>query len=151
MSYLLHPPTGPGFIYFIRNPSIPNEYKIGYSIDPIDRAKQLSSTGVSNELSVHRVVQVQNMLVIEKTIHEYYNANRIHPSKEWFYIVSPHQALQLNIDFIESVEWEQLTEWLDIHIDAILEGFRDIDIDHKEISVRYLTQMHNESSKHKYF
>ncbi|MGI2103469.1 GIY-YIG nuclease family protein [Shewanella oncorhynchi] len=147
MSFLAHPPTGPGFIYFIRNPSIPNEYKIGYSIDPIGRAKQLSSTGVSTELFVHRALQVQNMLVIEQTIHAYYNANRIHPGKEWFYIVSPLQALKLKIGHVESVEWGQLTEWLDIHIDAILEGFRYADIDHTEVSVAYLTEMYNESKK----
>ncbi|MCZ4337665.1 GIY-YIG nuclease family protein [Shewanella colwelliana] len=150
MSLLSHPPSGPGFIYFIRNPSIPNEYKIGYSIDPIARAKQLSSTGLSADLFVHRVLQVQNMIVAERTIHSFYDASRITPDKEWFYIVSPNQAYQLNINCIEMVEWDQLTEWLNIHIDQVIEGFQYAEIDFTEISVQYLEQMHAQSSANRF-
>lgn len=86
----------------------------------------------------------------ERTIHGFYDASRITPDKEWFYIVSPYQAYQLNINCIEMVEWDQLTEWLNIHIDEVIEGFQYAEIDFTEISVQYLEQMHAQSSANRF-
>lgn len=138
-------PTGPGFIYFIRNPSLPNEFKIGLSKDPISRTKQLSSAGCSSELILHRVFQVQNMLSIEQDIHRNFNAHRIDPNKEWFWIITPYQQLQMNIFAIEQQEWSHFTDLLDVHIDSIEDAFYACNIEFKEVETQYLENMQSQS------
>ncbi len=145
MSFPSTSPTGPGFIYFIRNPSLPNEFKIGLSSDPVSRVKQLSSAGCSSDLMLHRVFQVQNMLSIEQSLHEFFASHRKLPGKEWFWIVTPAQQIAMNIFAIEQEEWGQFGDWLDEHISSVVDAFNAYNIEFKQVPIEYLENMNSQS------
>ncbi|WP_144203730.1 GIY-YIG nuclease family protein [Shewanella sp. KCT] len=82
----LHDKRRPGFIYFIRSEGMgrENEFKIGLSVDPIQRFNELFNTSTPYPMYVHRAVQVQDMAEMEHTFYTLYRSHRIHPAREWF-------------------------------------------------------------------
>lgn len=72
-----------GFVYIISNPSIHGQIKIGYSLkDPIERAKELATTGVPTAYIVDYEALVDNPYEVEQVVHSAISDFNI--GKEWF-------------------------------------------------------------------
>lgn len=75
-----------GFIYILKNESMPGVYKIGMTTtSPEQRAKEISSTtGVPTPFSVVAAFHSKNPAKDEKLAHEAFSAERISQSREFF-------------------------------------------------------------------
>lgn len=74
-----------GFIYILKNESMPGVYKIGMTTtSPEQRAKEISSTtGVPTPFSVVAAFHSKNPAKDEKLAHEAFSAERISQSREF--------------------------------------------------------------------
>ncbi|HAS8241622.1 TPA: GIY-YIG nuclease family protein [Vibrio vulnificus] len=88
-------PKGPGYIYIFVNDTNPNEVKIGLSINPVARQKQLHSTGTAKPMYIHSVWEVLNMKEAETIAHEVMKGHRVNPKREFFHLVPEEAALDL--------------------------------------------------------
>ena len=142
-----HDKRGPGFIYFIQSEGTgrENEFKIGLSVDPIQRSNELFNTSTPYPMYVHRAVQVQDMAEMECTFHSFFCAHRINPAREWFYVVTNSQLYDLGYYSYSDITYEMYTDFLNIHIDSLIDGCRDINLYCQEIDVGYLNEKHHDS------
>lgn len=75
-----------GFIYILKNESMPGVYKIGMTTSsPEQRAKEISSTtGVPTPFSVVAAFHSKNPAKDEKMAHEAWRKERVSPNREFF-------------------------------------------------------------------
>lgn len=78
----------PGFVYLVHQEGS-NLYKIGLTVDPDRRLKQLN-TGNPHWLRFEHLVEVSNMFEAEEELHSYFNSQRLTKYKEWFEF-APHE------------------------------------------------------------
>jgi len=73
-------------VYVLSNPSIPNQYKIGYTKGVVEnRAKQLSrSTSIPTGFKIEYVFNCHNAWDLEKEVHQYLKGFRVTTNKEFF-------------------------------------------------------------------
>lgn len=88
-------PKGPGYIYILVNSTNPNEIKIGLSVDPVRRVKQLHSSGTAMPMYFKYVWYVLNMQLAEAVAHEVMRGHRVNPRREFFHLVPEEAALEL--------------------------------------------------------
>lgn len=88
-------PKGPGYIYILVNSTNPNEIKIGLSVNPVRRVKQLHSSGTAEPMYFQYVWQVPNMKLAEDAAHEVMKGHRVNPRREFFHLVPAEAALDL--------------------------------------------------------
>lgn len=131
---------GPGFIYFMREPANYNQIKIGLSIDPIRRVKDLNSTGRAEPLELYRCFQVHDMKMVEDIIHEYLAANR-YAGKEFFNVITLEQEPILGNP--QLIGEDQLDDYLQFLIDHLSEGLEGINIEFREVDNLYLYEKHH--------
>jgi len=136
---------GPGFIYFIRcnGHGRENEFKIGLSINPIERANQLYNTSTPYEMYVYRAVQVQNMLEFERTVHHLFNGHRINPDREWFNILTNQQLHFLGYWSVSDVSYDSFNDYIDVHISQLIDDCNAIGLYCREIDVDYMREKHS--------
>lgn len=83
-----------GYIYIIKNASIPEYVKVGMtSREPIDRAKEMDTTGAPLPYEVHCKWKVEDILSYEKAAHKALSKYRARDNREWFKL-SPEEAQQ---------------------------------------------------------
>lgn len=101
-----------GYIYIMQNPYYKDEqYKVGYAIDPYDRAKQLSrSTGILGKFHVLKIFPVNNMRKYEDKIHYFLNEYRFSKDREFFEItyIKLLNAITDIIAIIERIDREDV-------------------------------------------
>ncbi|WP_110457423.1 GIY-YIG nuclease family protein [Shewanella algidipiscicola] len=139
-------PHGPGFVYVMREPENLNQIKIGLSIDPIRRARELDTTGRAQELDVYFAIQVEDMKRVETIIHNYFDYLR-YPGTEFFMVVHPQQEIDLGNP--KCLDDDTMDIYLDTRIDEICDGLSSIGIKWREVSVGYLRQKHYESERYR--
>ena len=88
-------PSGPGYIYILVNETNPNEIKIGLSVNPARRVKQLHSSGTAMPMYFKYLWHVPNMKLAEEAAHEIMRGHRVNPRREFFYLVPDEAALDL--------------------------------------------------------
>ena len=88
-------PKEPGYIYILVNSTNPNEIKIGLSVDPVARVKQLHSSGTAMPMYFQYVWYVPNMKLAEEAAHEVMRGHRVNPRREFFHLVPDSAALDL--------------------------------------------------------
>ena len=94
---------GEGYIYIMENSYYNRNdmYKVGYSINPYNRAKELSSaTGVVGKFHVIKMIPVLNMKKSEDIIHYILKSTEVIKNKEFFEI-SYDKLLDIVIKSIE--------------------------------------------------
>lgn len=64
-----------------------NDIKVGLSINPTNRQKQLYRTNTPLPYNLHTVWAVENHFMAEKIAHDVLIAHRINMKREWFEIV----------------------------------------------------------------
>jgi hypothetical protein len=112
-----------GWIYFISNPQIPGQLKIGMSrrSDVMVRIDELSSSaGLAFTMNVLGVIPVDHVFEVETSFHNYFREKIINEKKEWFGItVAEAQAAIIEKGFelvlkddIVHVDYERCKERL---------------------------------------
>ena len=83
-----------GYVYILTHPCfLPNIVKIGKTQGAVeDRAKQLFTTALPKEFNIYATLRTSKFSETEELIHDYFNAKRISPKREFFEI-SPAEAL----------------------------------------------------------
>lgn len=77
----------PGWIYCIRNPSIPNQLKIGLTTQAVEsRMKQLDTTGVATPFELVQKWLTGDVRRDEAAIHKMLSKYRTRSNREWFSI-----------------------------------------------------------------
>jgi hypothetical protein len=77
--------TDPGFIYIMSSRSWQKGvYKVGLSIDPERRARELFTTGLPHPVELVKIARVESMLRAEQDIHNLLKSQGRHESKEFF-------------------------------------------------------------------
>ncbi|QYJ81722.1 GIY-YIG nuclease family protein [Shewanella aegiceratis] len=126
----------------MREPENLNQIKIGLSIDPIRRARDLDTTGRAQELDVYFAMQVDDMKKVETIIHNYFDHLR-YSGTEFFMVVHPLQEVDLgNPKYLDELTMDI---YLDTRIEEICDGLSSIGIKWHEVSISYLRQKHFES------
>lgn len=84
--------VGEGFVYAVRsaNSANCNEIKVGLTIDPESRRRELSGTASAFPFLFERVWAVTNMALAEHIAHTMLQEHRINEDREHFYIVPLH-------------------------------------------------------------
>lgn len=99
----------PGYLYIFRDVGEhSNEIKVGYSIHPEKRVRQLHTSGTVWRMQVYTLWFVSNMRLAENAAHVVLEAHRINPRREFFEIApSPGFNLQERHDDIntDSILW----------------------------------------------
>jgi len=100
-------PPGHGYIYVLKNPSMPGLVKIGFTDRSVKvRAEELSSaSGVPTPFTIHGQVASPNVKNVERKIHSILRAKRLSGSREFFRI-DPDEALN-----VIQTEVEKRAKW----------------------------------------
>jgi hypothetical protein len=81
------------FIYIITNEAMPGLVKIGMTDDTLEsRLRSLYSSGVPLPFQVYHASRVNNMVLVEKRLHDAFEDFRINKNREFFKI-SPERVL----------------------------------------------------------
>ena len=85
-----------GFVYVLRNPTMPGIYKIGHTNNsPLQRAADLSSkTSVALPYEVVLYCELHNPREFEFILHDYFSEKRINNKREFFKL-SPFDLINL--------------------------------------------------------
>ena len=98
-----------GYVYIMYNPDFKSEsYKIGKSLDPPQRQKQLhTSTATPFEIVV--LLKSNNYAYIEREIHERYDEYRVDPNtKREFFYLSAEQICEIMADYVDILVYPSL-------------------------------------------
>lgn len=98
-----------GWLYVISSPSLPGLCKIGCTrrLNPTVRVKELSSSSLPYPFKTHCFVFNDDCFELETQMHHYFNAQRVAPDREFFYI-TPQQAIDvLKNKFNQEVHFEE--------------------------------------------
>lgn len=97
----------PGYIYFMRSGST-DKYKIGLSVDPDRRLKELNSEQACEPIEKLWDIRVSNMFVAESWLHQSFSNNRYHG--EWFHFAdSDIEAVKTAYGQAQQ-QWQYATE-----------------------------------------
>jgi len=124
-------PKGPGYIYILVNSTNPNEIKIGLSVDPVRRVKQLHTSGTAKPMYFQYVWEVPNMKVAEDAAHEIMKGHRVNRRREFFHLVPEDAALDLETPHLHFGGHELAEEYLHTVRELIEDGWEYLNIDYK--------------------
>ncbi len=101
-----------GWLYVISSPSLPGLCKIGCTrrLNPTIRVKELSSSSLPYPFRTHCFVFNDDCFALETQMHHYFDAQRVAPDREFFYI-TPQQAIDvLKNKFNQDVHFVDMEE-----------------------------------------
>ena len=75
-----------GYVYILRDPMNNNLIKVGFSINPFNRVRQLYNTSTSLPFSIYQIWWVRDMRLAEKAAHECLRGHRVNDRREFFEI-----------------------------------------------------------------
>mgnify|MGYP000488240578 CR=1 FL=1 len=126
-------PRGPGCIYILVNSTNPNEFKIGLSVDPVRRVKQLHSSGTAKPMYFQYVWHVPNMKIAEDAAHQVMSGHRVNPKREFFHLVSEEAALDLETPHQHFGGHELADGYLHTVRELIEDGWDYLGIEHTRV------------------
>lgn len=108
----------PGFVYVLRNldPTWYNRIKVGLSVDPIARTKQLYSTGVPFPFVPYYAWAVTDMAYAESIAHDVLKDHRLKNTREHFDVIPKHRRMAVLGTLAEPTEDDVL-----VCLDSLLE------------------------------
>ena len=85
-----------GWLYVISSPSLPGMVKVGCTkrLNPTIRVRELSSSSLPYSFKTHCFVFSDNCFALETQMHHYFDAKRVAPDREFFYI-TPQKAIDV--------------------------------------------------------
>lgn len=117
-----------GWVYALSNESFPDLLKIGMTtISPVERAKQLGSSGVPTPFKVEWSVQVKDAPKVEKQIHDHFSKRRVNASREFFKITLDEltEYVSEEVDFYLSSGIDVFFQYHTIHLDEVKKEKRE--------------------------
>lgn len=128
-------PSGPGYIYILVNETNPNEFKIGLSVDPVRRVKQLHTSGTALPMYFKYVWKVINMKEAEHAAHAVMSGHRVNSRREFFHLVPADQALYLETPHPHLGGHDLADVYLEAVRELIEDGWDYLDIKYTLVSV----------------
>lgn len=109
-----------GFVYVLRSydPAWYNRIKVGLSVDPVERGRQLFSTGVPFPFFVYEAWAVTDMAFAERIAHSVLADHRVNNSREHFDVIPFHRRMAILDRFDEPTE-DEVISCLDSLIELI--------------------------------
>lgn len=101
-----------GWLYVISSPSLPGMVKVGCTkrLNPTIRVRELSSSSLPYSFRTHCFVFNDNCFALETQMHHYFEAKRVAPDREFFYIM-PQEAIDvLKNKFNQEVHFVDMEE-----------------------------------------
>ncbi|MFC3153176.1 GIY-YIG nuclease family protein [Litoribrevibacter euphylliae] len=126
-----------GYVYILRDPMNNNVIKVGFSINPFKRVKQLYNTSTPLPLNIYQIWWVRDMRLAEKAAHECLRGHRINDRREFFEI-----APSEHFDEYESRDYDLSCVYLDTLIEIIEEGFSYMNLEFMSVDIRKLYQLY---------
>jgi len=105
-----------GIVYVLKNPAFPNLVKIGITLrDEVQiRMSELYSTGVPLPFECVFAGKVKNVKVVEASLHQAFNPNRVNPSRE-FFDIDEDQAIVI----LKLLDHEDVTPEINQELDKV--------------------------------
>lgn len=125
-----------GYVYILRDPINNNLIKIGFSINPFVRVKQLHNTSTPLPFSIYQIWWVRDMRLAEKVAHACLSGHRINERREFFEI-APSEYF----DKYESSDYDISSGYLNTLIEIIEDGFKYMDIYFVSIDINKLHKL----------
>jgi len=125
-----------GYIYIMRDPINNNLIKVGFSVNPFNRVKQLYNTSTPLPFNIYQIWWVEDMRLAEKAAHECLRGHRINNRREFFEI-APSEYF----DKYESSDYDISSCYLNTLIEIIENGFNYIDIFFISIDINKLYRL----------
>ncbi|HFQ5397133.1 TPA: GIY-YIG nuclease family protein [Vibrio vulnificus] len=129
-------PKEPGYIYILVNSTNPNEFKIGLSVDPGRRAKQLHSSGTAQPMYFQYVWSVTNMKLAESVAHEIMGGHRVNPKREFFHLVPEGSELELETPHQHFGGHDLADQYLHTVRELIEDGWDYLEIEYELVAFR---------------
>ena len=101
-----------GWLYVISSPSLPGMVKVGCTkrLNPTIRVRELSSSSLPYSFKTHCFVFNDDCFALETQMRHYFDAQRVAPDREFFYI-TPQQAIDvLKNKFNQDVHFVDMEE-----------------------------------------
>lgn len=125
-----------GYIYILRDPRDNNLIKVGFSINPFNRVRQLYNTSTPLPFSIYQIWWVRDMRLAEKAAHECLRGHRINDRREFFEI-----APLEHFDEYEARDYDMSCFYLDTLIEIIEEGFYYLGLEFVSIDIQKLYRL----------
>lgn len=108
-----------GYVYIFRDQLNNNLIKVGFSIHPITRLKQLHTTGTPLPFSMAHAWWVGDMRLAEKIAHARLRDHRVNSRREFFFIAPPS-----DFSHFEQTDYDITCVFLDTLIELIEDDFQ---------------------------
>ncbi len=95
-----------GFVYVMRSldPTWYNRIKVGLSVDPYERGRQLYTTGVPFPFVIYEAWAVTDMAYAERIAHNVLMDHRVNDSREHFDVIPNHRRFSVLDSFDDPTE-----------------------------------------------
>jgi hypothetical protein len=120
-----------GYVYIFRDRLNNNLIKVGFSIHPIARLKQLHTTGTPLPFFLAHAWWVADMRAAEKIAHVRLQDHRINTRREFFFIAPPNDfsEFEQNDYDITCVFLDALIELIEIDFDNYKINYAEVDLE----------------------
>lgn len=112
-----------GYLYILRDPINNNIIKVGYSISPFDRVRQLYNTSTPLPFHVAYIWWVEDMRLAERVAHTLLSGHRLNSRREFFEI-----APSSDFDMYEQNCYDTTSCFLETLVEIIEDGLHELDI-----------------------
>ena len=133
-----------GYIYLFVNSTNPNEIKIGKSVSPMERLRQLHNTSTARPMYAYYIWEVKAMTQAEKIAHANLDDRRISKDREFFNVITEDEALFANLEVpVQHGQGHDLVEGYLLTIREILERAWDYwEVDYTLMDLEYMREKH---------
>lgn len=131
-----------GYLYILRDPLNNNLIKIGYSISPFDRVKQLYNTSTALPYHVAYIWWVDDMRLAEKGAHALLSGHRVNSRREFFEI-----APSSDFDIYEQNCYDTTSCFLETLVEIIEDGLNELEIFFYAVDIHQLYENYIETQR----
>ncbi|MBH0074014.1 GIY-YIG nuclease family protein [Pseudoalteromonas sp. SWYJ118] len=110
-------------VYIMRDPRNHNDIKVGFSINPIERRKQLYRTNTPLPFNLSAVWAVSDQRIAESIAHFRLSDHRINDRREWFEIVPAQIIGTKDFPLYCNADYDFTSDCLDVLVELIQEDF----------------------------
>lgn len=139
--------TGEGFVYILvtADPDLPNRIKVGLSVNPEERRRNLSGSSVAFPYIIAYAWAVSDMARAEHIAHLILEGHRLSSNREYFDIIPRESILGIMRDFGDDMSQEDILENCLQSIFELIEMEYELqDFDYYSVDVSQFTEYHKQ-------
>lgn len=129
-----------GYVYFLQDPTQINKIKIGRSLSPSRRIKELYGTSSAARLKLRALWMSQDCKFLETSIQNMFGFNRISGDREFFLVANTE-----HFSAAERECQELMDEYLGVWIEQVNEAILTTGIDARAVPIEYYYQVVHDS------